>query len=97
MQFLGTEEFDVENDLRRMAAESDANYWPYRTIDDNYLEIYGKVEQIPHNELAIHRGSLVEASDGHVGHKNISVILNRSSGSIHLANPLTAPWIFAKE
>lgn len=84
MQFLGAEELDVENDLRRMATESDANYWPYRSIDDNYIEIYGQVEQIPHHELAIHRGSLVEASDGHIGRVDEFIVDIKNHHITHL-------------
>ncbi len=84
MQFLGAEEFDVENDLRRMATESDASFWPYRSIDDNYIGVYGKVEQIPHRELAIHRGSLVEASDGHIGQVDEFIIDIKDHHITHL-------------
>jgi len=67
MQFVGEEKIDVQNDLRRTATESDANYWPYASIDDNYVEVFGQFEQVPHDELAIHKGAHVEASDGFVG------------------------------
>lgn len=83
-QFIGAEEFDVENDLRRMAVESDANYWPYRSLDKSYLEIYGSFEQIPHNELAIHRGSLVEASDGQIGRVEEFVVDSTNHHITHL-------------
>jgi sporulation protein YlmC with PRC-barrel domain len=84
MQYLGAEEYDVEDDLRRMATESDAIYWPYRSIDDNYQEIYGMVEQIPHNELAIHRGSVVEASDGHIGRVDEFIVDQENHHITHL-------------
>ena len=66
-QFLGEDELDIEGELMRSATESDANYWPYLTIEDNYLDICGQIECIPHHELAIHRGAQVQAIDGHIG------------------------------
>lgn len=44
--------------------------WAYATPDDMYLNSvppYETVEQVPHGELAIHRGAQVEATDGPVG------------------------------
>jgi sporulation protein YlmC with PRC-barrel domain len=66
-QFLGQEMLDDEYDAATVAAEMDAVMWPYNSLDDNYHDMYIQVEQIPHNELAIHRGAHVEASDGHIG------------------------------
>ena len=39
--------------------------WPYATPGTDYIEIDNK--HIPSNELAIRRGTSVEATDGHVG------------------------------
>ena len=47
-----------------------AAMWPYATPDDldpGSVPLYETVEQVPHGELAIHRGARVEASDGTVG------------------------------
>lgn len=66
-QFLGQEMLDEEYDAVTVAAEMDAVLWPYNSLDDNYVDMYLQVEQIPHDELAIHRGAHVEASDGHIG------------------------------
>lgn len=45
--------------------------WPYVTADETYAEsagdLFTNIEKIPHDELAIHRGSHVEATDGHIG------------------------------
>jgi sporulation protein YlmC with PRC-barrel domain len=66
-QFLGQEMLDEEQDAATVAAEMDAVMWPYNSLDADYLDMYLQVEQIPHGELAIHRGAHVEASDGHIG------------------------------
>ncbi len=84
MQFLGEEELDIEGDLRRTAAESDANYWPYLTAEDNYQEMYGQVEYIPHHELAIHRGAQVQASNGHIGSVDEFIVSPTNNHISHL-------------
>lgn len=66
-QFVGQEMLDDGYDAAPIAAEMDAVMWPYNSLDDNYLDMYLQVEQVPHDELAIHRGAHVEASDGHIG------------------------------
>jgi len=83
-QFLGAEEIDIQGDLRRTAAKSDANYWPYNSIEDSYSENYGQVEQIPHHELAIHRGSHVEAADGHIGQVDEFIVYPSNNHITHL-------------
>ena len=84
MQFLGSEEIDLEEDLRRTATESDANYWPYNSLDDNYVEMYGQVEQIPHHELAIHRGAHVEAANGYIGQVDEFIVNPTNNHITHL-------------
>ena len=42
------------------------------------------VEQIPHNELAIHRGSVVEASDGHIGRVDEFIVDQENHHITHL-------------
>jgi sporulation protein YlmC with PRC-barrel domain len=84
MQFLGQEEIDLEGDLRRTATESDANYWPYNSLEDGYVEMYGMAEQIPHHELAIHRGSHVEATNGHIGQVDEFIVNPTNNHITHL-------------
>jgi sporulation protein YlmC with PRC-barrel domain len=67
MQFLGQEDMQLDVSTMMVAAESDATWWPYTTVEDHYADVYGQAEQVPHDELAIHRGAHVEASDGHIG------------------------------
>ena len=48
----------------------EAAMWPHATPDDldpGSVPLYETVEQVPHGELAIHRGARVEARDGTVG------------------------------
>ena len=66
-QFVGQELLDEGYDTATVAAEMDTVMWPYDSLDDSYLDMYLQVEQIPHDELAIHRGAHVEANDGHIG------------------------------
>ena len=66
-QFLGQEMLDEDIKAAAVVTEMDAVMWPYNSLDDNYQDMYVQVEQIPHDELAIHRGSHVEANDGHIG------------------------------
>ena len=66
-QFVGQELLDEGYDAATVAAEMDTVMWPYDSLDDSYLDMYLQVEQIPHDELAIHRGAHVEATDGHIG------------------------------
>ncbi len=48
-------------------------YWPYTQPDASYYKTHGSkvvhrdIEQIPHDELAVHKGAKVEATDGHLG------------------------------
>lgn len=80
-QFIGQETPDEEHDATAAVAEMDTIMWPYNVLDDNYLDMYMQVEQIPHDELAIHRGANVEASDGHIGRVD-EFILNPSNNHI---------------
>ena len=47
--------------------------WPYITSRGDY-GTYVNVEQIPHDELAVHRGAHVEATDGRIGQVDEFVI-----------------------
>jgi sporulation protein YlmC with PRC-barrel domain len=84
MQFLGPEEIDLQGDLRRTAVESDANYWPYNSLENGYVEMFGQVEQIPHHELAIHRGSHVEAANGPIGQVDEFIVNPTNNHITHL-------------
>jgi sporulation protein YlmC with PRC-barrel domain len=57
--------------------------WPYYTPDDEY-ERYITVEQVPPDELAIHRGSHVEATDGRVGRVDAFLVNPMNSHISHL-------------
>jgi sporulation protein YlmC with PRC-barrel domain len=84
MQFMGTDNTSPEFELRMDAAESDANWWPYTQIDDQYMDIYDNVEQIPHHELAIHRGAEVRANDGHIGQVDEFIVNPTNNHISHL-------------
>ncbi|MGB3716525.1 MAG: PRC-barrel domain-containing protein [Candidatus Promineifilaceae bacterium] len=83
-QFLGQEMLDQEYDAATVAAEMDTVMWPYNSLDDSYLEMYHQVEQIPHDELAIHRGAHVEASDGHIGRVDEFIVNPENNHVTHL-------------
>lgn len=85
MQFMGNDSSSPEFELKMDAAESDANWWPYTQIDDQYMDIYDNVEQIPHHELAIHRGAKVRASDGHIGQVDEFIVNPTNNHISHLA------------
>jgi hypothetical protein len=54
--------------------------WPYHAPGDDF-DFYINVEQVPADELAIHRGSHVEATDGRVGSVD-SFIVNPTNSHI---------------
>ena len=84
MQFMGAENLNTEFELKMDAAESDANWWPYTQIDDQYADVYNLVEQAPHHELAIHRGSEVRATDGHIGQVDEFIVNPANNHISHL-------------
>ena len=57
--------------------------WPYITARGDY-GAYINVEQIPHNELAVHRGTHVEATDGRIGQVDEFVINPENDHITHL-------------
>jgi sporulation protein YlmC with PRC-barrel domain len=83
-QFIGQEMLDEDYDAATVAAEMDAVMWPYNSLDDSYHDMYLQVEQIPHDELAIHRGAHVEASDGHIGRVGEFIINSENNYITHL-------------
>lgn len=62
---------------------SSAWWWPYITVEGGY-GTYLDVEQIPHDELAVHRGARVEATDGHVGQVDEFIINPKNNKITHL-------------
>ena len=62
--------------------------WPYSAASDPYGGMtppaYMEIEQVPHDELAIHRGAHVDAIDGHVGKVDEFVINPDNSHITHL-------------
>jgi sporulation protein YlmC with PRC-barrel domain len=80
--FLGTDEAAY---LAQGMASS-TMMWPYAEGDEAYLSSmaaagYEQMEQIPHDELAIHRGADVEATDGRVGQVD-EFLIDRATGHI---------------
>ncbi|GMQ79198.1 MAG: hypothetical protein BMS9Abin02_1759 [Anaerolineae bacterium] len=84
MQFMGRENLNTEFELWMDSAESGANWWPYTQIDDQHMDTYNLVEQVPHHELAIHRGSKVRASDGHIGQVDEFIVNPANNQISHL-------------
>jgi sporulation protein YlmC with PRC-barrel domain len=62
---------------------SSAWLWPYITAEGGY-GTYVNVEQIPHEELAVHRGAHVEATDGHVGQVDEFIVNPENDHITHL-------------
>lgn len=62
---------------------SSAWLWPYITAEGGY-GTYVNVEQLPHDELAVHRGANVEATDGHVGQVDEFIINPENDHITHL-------------
>ena len=58
-------------------------YYPYTILDTKVIEPE-EIQQIPMGELAFHRGTRVEASDGYVGKVDEFVVDAKSSHITHL-------------
>ena len=84
VQFLDYGDADAERDLQMISSEEGVTYWPYSTFEEGYFETYASVEQIPHDQLAIHRGAQVYASDGHIGRIDEFVINPDNSHITHI-------------
>ncbi|MGA7192059.1 MAG: PRC-barrel domain-containing protein [Anaerolineales bacterium] len=66
-------------------------YLPYVTSDGKAYESV-RTQQIPPGELAVHRGTRVEAKDGYVG-KVDEFVVNKKNGNItHLVMREGHPW-----
>lgn len=66
-----------------------AMLWPYGVADEAYfgagaLPAYMEVEQVPHAELAVHRGAHVHATNGGVGQVDEFVVDSKTSHITHL-------------
>lgn len=84
VQFLDYGDADTGRDLQMISSEEGITYWPYSTVDEGYFETYTSVEQIPHDQLAIHRGGQIYASDGHIGRVDEFVINPENSHITHI-------------
>lgn len=62
---------------------SSAWLWPYITAEGSY-GTYINVEQTPHDELAVHRGADIEATDGHIGKVDEFIINPENDHITHL-------------
>jgi sporulation protein YlmC with PRC-barrel domain len=58
-------------------------YYPYTILDTKVIE-HEEIQQIPLGELAIHRGTRVEGSDGYVGKVDEFVVDAKTSHITHL-------------
>ena len=56
--------------------------WPYYVPDAEYIKV--ELEHIPANELAIRRGTGVEATDGNVGHVDEFLVDPKNGQITHL-------------
>jgi sporulation protein YlmC with PRC-barrel domain len=84
VQFMDYSDADSERDLQMISSEESVTYWPYSTFEEGYYETYASVEQIPHDQLAIHRGAQVYASDGHIGRIDEFIINPDNSHITHI-------------
>lgn len=73
-----------------MQAENTTYYWPYAKQGESYYQAHGSkvnhydVEQIPHDELAVHKGDKVHATDGPVGQVDEFLINPENSHITHI-------------
>lgn len=81
--FVGSGDTGMEfNEYQGMAGAS--MMWPYTTPSEAAYIPMEEVEQIPHGELAIHKGADVEATDGRVGRVDEFVVNPENSHITHL-------------
>lgn len=83
-QFIGPEDYeDPYYHQTAFELEGDENLlWPYTAHED--FGMYFDTEQIPHDELGIHRGARVEATDGQIGHVGEFIINPENNHITHL-------------
>lgn len=58
-------------------------YMPYNTIDERAYEPV-KIQNVPKGELALHRGTRVEATDGYIGNIDEFIVDPKNSQITHL-------------
>jgi uncharacterized protein YrrD len=58
--------------------------WPYVESENGTMRMYAEVEQIPYDELGIHRGAKVRATDGRIGQVDEFVVDAVTSKITHL-------------
>lgn len=83
-EFIGPEDSQYRYYLPT-ALEREAEggfFWPYTTHED--YGMYIGMEQFPHDELGIHRGAQVEATDGRIGRVDEFIINPDNNHITHL-------------
>ncbi len=82
--FIGSEDSEYRyNQLTSFGLEEDEGFlWPYAAQED--LGTYIDEEQIPYDELGIHRGAHVEAADGRIGRVDEFIINPENDHMTHL-------------
>lgn len=83
-RFLDLEETSLSSEdveaLPEAEMAMDHVFWPFVTAK-GHLGTYADVPQIPHDELAIHRGAKVEATDGLAG-EVAELVINPDNGHL---------------
>lgn len=79
-QFVGPEDPEFQYYVSLTEVE-DEFLWPYMVPD---YGTYVSVEEVPHDELGIHRGAHVEAADGHIGRVDEFIVNPENSQITHL-------------
>lgn len=86
-RFVDLEEAGIEpgeiDGLPEADEAMDHAFWPFVTAE-GHMGTYEEVEQIPTDELAIHRGDPVQATDGRVGEVSELVINPENAKVSHL-------------
>lgn len=67
-------------------------YLPYVTSDEISVLVSAQHQQIPPGELAVHRGTRVEAKDGYVGKVDEFVVDAKNGNITHLVMREGHPW-----
>jgi len=80
-QFVGPEDSEYRY-YQSISEIEDGYHWPYTTQED--YGMYVGIEQIPHDELGIHRGAHVEATDGRIGRVDEFIVHPENNYISHL-------------
>jgi sporulation protein YlmC with PRC-barrel domain len=84
-QFIGPEDDAYQDYYLALALDREGEnglYWPYAVHGD--FGAYVGIEQIPHDELGIHRGAHVESTDGRIGRVDEFLINPENNHISHL-------------